>query len=190
MSITNNPIDEVITAIIDDIRKGYPEPFLPCDRDERISTLVKLFINGTNLDRRHIWQSVDWHLSGAVTGFAERMASLAVREKSRERIVEGLVALIIEDYFCDWRDNLRRVAPLYDAAKKIGLDPNALFLEVAGQFKSSVAVSLRQFTERSPQDQSLEAFAYSESADADGFIYKNDLVLDKELFRKMGINLD
>lgn len=189
METTNDSIEKIVKAINDDVGKGYLQKKLPCDLDEKVSSLVRLFVNEMALGRSRIWKMVDWKLSGALICYAERMASLGVREKSPDRLWQGLVALVIENHSGDWRDNLMILAPLYDAAKKNGIDPDRLFLEVAGLFKNSVAISIKQFTERSPENKSLKAFDFSESTDADGFRYKG-FELDKELFRKIGIDLD
>ncbi len=191
MSETNDPIVEIIKAINDRAGKDDFQHTAPGDLDERVSELVRLFANETASGRKRIWKMVDWELSGTLVCYAERMASFGVREKSRDRLWEGLVALVIENHFGDWRDNLRRLAPLYDAARKIGIDPDELFLEVAGLILNNVTISIKQFTERLPEDKSLEAFLYSESVDADGlFWYKELFELDKELFRKIGVDLD
>jgi len=155
-----------------------------------VSELVRLFANETASGRKRIWKMVNWKVSGVLVCYAERIASFGVREKSRDRLWEGLVALVIENHFGDWRDNLRRLAPLYDAARKIGIDPDELFLEVAGLILNNVAISIKQFTERSPEDKSLNAFLYSESVDADGLFWYKGFELDKELFRKIGVDLD
>jgi len=190
MSTTSDPIEEVVKIINDAETKDYLKKSIPCDLDEKVSRLVRLFANETVSGRNRIWEMVNWELSGTLVCYAERMASFGVQEKSRDRLWEGLMALVIENHFGDWRDNLMRLAPLYDAARRIGIDPDELFLEVAGLFKNNVAISIKQFTERSPEDKSLKAFDYSETVDADGVFWYKGFEIDKELFRKIGIDLD
>jgi hypothetical protein len=189
MATPNDPIEGLIKAINANVGKGYVQKRIPCAMDDMVSSLIKLFINETDLGKSHICEMVNWDLSSILICYAERMASLGVREKSRDRLVEGLVALVIENHFGDWRDNLTVLSPLYDAAKKIGSNPDELFLEVASLYKNNVATSIEQFTKRPLESRSLAAFNYSESSDADGFRYKG-FELDKDLFRKIGIELD
>jgi hypothetical protein len=53
--------------------------------------------------------------------------------------LEGLLALIVEDYRVDWRDNLTRLAVLYDAAARIGISPDEVFSEAASFVANEVS---------------------------------------------------
>ena len=60
----------------------------------------------------------------------------------------------------------------YDAAKKIGEDPDLIFAEAAKILPPNVGPSLVKFLKRAPADRSREAMGYEESVDADGFRYR------------------
>lgn len=182
-------LESLIQEIRHSVSKDYYKSPIPGELDNKVSQFINLFLNADNIDRRKILRMVDERLSSLLISFAERMASLGVREKSVERIRTGLVALLIEDHFGDWRDSLMRLSPLYHAAGKIGANPDEVFLEVAGLITNSAAISMKEFTARSPDDRSLQAFSYQESTDEDGFRYKG-FELDRELFKKLGIDLD
>ncbi|MEJ1968710.1 MAG: hypothetical protein WDN03_08800 [Rhizomicrobium sp.] len=52
--------------------------------------------------------------------YSERMASLAVREHNKGLIILGLLALGIDGWRGDWRDNAVLISLHYDAAKMLG----------------------------------------------------------------------
>ena len=81
-----------------------------------VSDLVKMFMQDTILERREIIDAIPSRAGAFLTCFAGRMATLGVREQSRQRLLEGLVALVMEDYKEDFRDNIIYLAQLYDAA--------------------------------------------------------------------------
>jgi hypothetical protein len=135
--------------------------------DAQITDFVNFYIQATHPERQEILSNMRPEFSDAFFAFSERMAALAVRQQARERIVNGLVALLIEDFRFDFRDTLRRLAPLYQSASKIGADPSLLFLEAASYGTNDVAKAIAEFPERPPNDRSLESMAYKEEQ-ADG----------------------
>ena len=99
------------------------------------------------------------------------MASLGVRERSRQRLLEGLLALVIEDYRADYRDSLIVLAALSDAATKISVTPEELFAEAASYSNNSVVSNITEFHKWDPADWSLKAVGYKEVNGPDGFRY-------------------
>lgn len=145
---------------------------MPCEFDEKISGLVKLFIDSLPEGRKLIIDSVPADDAAILTAFAERMASLGVRENSRRRLLEGLIALVMEDYKGDWRENVMRLAPLYHSATKINVNPETLFSEAASFGNGEAAEIIAAFPSRDPKDRSLEAMWYREANNQEGFIYE------------------
>ena len=133
------------------------------------------YIENDDNERREILSSMRPEFSDAFFVFSERMAALAVREQSEDRITKGLVALIIEDFKFDFRDNLRRLAPLYRSSERIGINPSQVFLKAASYANNDVAKAIVQFPNRAPQDRSLEAMAFKEEDGPDGFRYVSTL---------------
>jgi len=158
----------------ENVRAGKPlysfRP-IPCELDEIVHGLVELFMNATPSERSEIIGLIPSDDGGFLIAFASRMATMGVREQSRERILDGLVALIMEDYKVDFRDTLMRVAPLYDATLKIGLDPEAVFREAAAFFGNETATNIVDFPSRPPELRTLNGMGFKESSDADGFRY-------------------
>jgi hypothetical protein len=115
----------------------------------------------------HDNEDFSWRL----LAFAERMASLAVRESSPERLLDGLLALLIGYYRVDVRDVLTVLAIIYDAGIKIGAQPDNLLLDAATMINNSIAQIMLEFTSRTPTNKSLQNFFYKEDHDLDGFRY-------------------
>jgi hypothetical protein len=104
--------------------------------------------------------------------YAERMASLAVRERNQEYIILGLAALGADGWRGDWRDNAAIISLHYDAARKLGLPPQPVFETAAALLSAKPALALRSFLNRLPQDKTLEAMGYIAGADGGRFRYE------------------
>lgn len=145
---------------------------IPDELDVIIGDFVRRFMQATLPERKRISDAVPLREGALLYCFAGRMATLGVREQSRQRLLEGLIALIIEGYKEDFRDNIIRLGPLYDAALKIGADPQVLFEEAAAYLSNAPARDIAEFPQREPEDKTLKAMGYKESSDADGFKYE------------------
>jgi hypothetical protein len=165
-------VERVFDRIRDDRNPHYYEQPLPNELDNQISDFVKVFIRSEAAGRELILRKSTEKNSFALIIFAERMAVLAVREQSRERLLEGLIALIIEGFKFDYRDTMMVFAPLLHSARKIGVDPVELFNEAASHAKNLVSEYLIDFLKRSPNDQSLKAMGFKEVATPEGFKYE------------------
>src|SRR5690242_18093824 len=74
---------------VKDTKINYPFAPIPCQMDEQISCLIKLFIKFSPVERLVFYEMAE-PISGFLNTFAERCATLAVRERSVQRILEGL----------------------------------------------------------------------------------------------------
>jgi hypothetical protein len=79
-----------------------------------------------------------------------------------ERIREALLYHSIENARHDFRDNLMSICPIYHSAVQLGLDPAALFSEVAALSAREMADLLLGWLRRDPRDQELRAFGFRE----------------------------
>lgn len=173
-------IEESVTQAIEALftenrREGKPlyvRRHLPDDLDVMVGDFVKMFMQAAPAERARISAAVPPRAKGLFTCFATRMATLGVREHSRQRLLEGLVALVIEGYKDDFRDTIIRLAPLYDAAVKNGLDAQELFNEAADYLDNATATDTREFPQREPEKRTLKSMGFRESFDADGFKYE------------------
>lgn len=167
-----NDLKNTLDRLIDDEHLDYASQPIPCELDYVMGNLVNLYKRLSPEKRETVQSLTSERNSYTLLAFAERMAALGVREGSRERLLDGLLALIIENYNADWRDNLTKLAPLYHSAVKIGIDPQGLFMEAASYGNNEVAEVIREFPQREPEDRSIEAFGYKEFHEIDGFRYK------------------
>jgi hypothetical protein len=108
----------------------------------------------------------------ALEMYSERMASLAVRTKDSELILLALLALSIDDWRYDWRNNIVLSTMQWDAATRIGGDAFALFEKAASLLPANAAAGLRSFARRSPDLQSLEIMGLAAGSGGGGFRYK------------------
>jgi len=102
--------------------------------------------------------------------FAERMASLAVREKNIEQVKKSLFALVISSYKEDYREVLMILSLIYNAIVKIGVIPLEIFNEIASIIE--MPEYIKKFPNRDEKDRIIEVMGYEESEDKDGFLYK------------------
>lgn len=104
--------------------------------------------------------------------YAIRMATFAVRERAPERVLNGLLALVIEDFKQDWRENLIILSLLHDSARRIGADPCPLFEQASGYAGPAAAQRIQQFAQRSPDLQRIESMGYRAVNAPAGFRYE------------------
>lgn len=152
--------------------RGYGTLPIPQHRDVEISNLLHAWLNIDESSRIASLLQVPDEYRFTLIGYSERMASLAVRDRNREHILLGLIALGLDGWRDDWRDNATILCLHYDAARRIGVKPKDLFEEAAVMLPEKSANSLRSFPRRSEADKSLESMGYSVGADADGFRYQ------------------
>jgi len=107
--------------------------------------------------------------SGLFVVFAERMATLSVRNHSIEDVHIGIIALLIYSINADFRDVHLVLSILHDAVLRVGCSPDKEFEKIYG-FDS--AGFLQNFLRRNDKDKSISAMGYISLIDEDGFRYK------------------
>jgi hypothetical protein len=89
-------------------------------------------------------------------GFGERAAVFGLRERSAERIADGLTALaMIEEERVDFRDALVALSLLNYSAVKIGADASKLFRDAAALAEPETAKLFIEFNGRTPEQKDL-----------------------------------
>lgn len=152
--------------------RGYGKLPIPQPRDQEIAGLIKTWMKCDEAERKQIASRLSSDQTRTLLAFSERMASLAVRQKDEGLLVLGLLALGIDDWQGDWRDNMLIVPLHIDAAQRIGSDPNRIFEIAANLLCNKSASGLRSFLRRSQRDKSIEAMGYVAAQDGDGFRYE------------------
>lgn len=101
--------------------------------------------------------------------YGHRLATIALRERSPERLRDALLAVAISvlDDGQDERDVMVGLALHFHTAQQLGMDPATLFDEIAGRLTPGpLPELLRTFGAR--EDITLEAFGWREVTTAAG----------------------
>jgi hypothetical protein len=104
--------------------------------------------------------------------YAERSASLAVRTRAPDRVVAGLIAVVVGGLDQNDREALVLMPLLEDAARRLGLEPADLFEEAAEVVGHPGTVNLMLWLSRRPEDRTLECMGYEAGQDDSGFRYR------------------
>jgi len=146
---------------VDYSRRALPDPL-----DNEITRLLDAYRSASNSEREQLRRVARLAQRLPLLAYAERMATLGLRERAPKCLEDGLLAIAVDDFGFDARDAIPILALQYNAAQRIGIDPDALF-ELASQYASdNVAEVLRGFPRRNERDKSLAAMGYRESGSA------------------------
>jgi hypothetical protein len=152
--------------------RGYGRLPIPQPRDSEISKLLRAWIALDEVDRNQSALEISDEQRPTLLAYSERMASLAVRERNQEFIILGLIALGVDGWRFDWRDNVLIVSLHFEAAERISASPEAIFAAAAQWLPEQPARGLRAFLGRSAHDKSLGAMGYVAGKDEGGFRYQ------------------
>jgi hypothetical protein len=155
-----------------DHNSGYGPATIPHPRDAEIQSLLSdwILLEPAIRSRAAIALSEDQQFT--LLAFSERMASAAIRTKNAECIFYGLLALGIDGWLSDWRDNVTLLCLHYNASKKLGISPEEMFSKAGKILSEAVAAALAAFLKRSAEDKALDSMGYDEGSDDGGFRYK------------------
>lgn len=124
---------------------SYRREPLPGATDEGWERLVTSFVAGDASHREALRQALDTALYQRLLHFAQRMASLAVRQQSVERLRFALLAIALagDARGSDWRDTGIAMLPLTDAAGRLGPAGDDLFEDAARLASVRTATTIR-----------------------------------------------
>ncbi|MEU9101204.1 hypothetical protein [Streptomyces sp. NPDC048361] len=153
--------------------KGYGKQEIPSEKDTDLQDFVRKIRNAKDFsDSLSEQPAGSWRILNA---FAERMASLAVRRQDAREVRDGLIAIQVAlSLTDDPRDALPVLSLLVHACRLIGADAVTETMAATDITGSEAGEVLRQFLDRSPEDQSIQAMGYEESSDAAGFRFKRN----------------
>jgi hypothetical protein len=157
-------------------RSPPPSPIRVDDEDDvRIGAFIDEVRESPVAVRSAVANGLHPRAAGRLAGYAGRAATLAVRTGQRVYLERAVVALAFAYQVSrDWRDVLVYYPLPYDAARRLGLDPDALFLDAAGYAPETGAQSLRGFARRPEDVKTLAVMGFRAGEDADGFRYERD----------------
>lgn len=146
---------------------GYLSLPIPAPRDAEIADLLAT-TPAAKLAAK-LGAEVHWPVLRA---YAERMASLAVRERDPQALRRGLLALALAGLGSGSLDALAELPLFHDAAGRLDEDPAPLFRSVGEIAGGGAAATLESFLARSAEDRSLAAMGYEAGRDEGGFRYQ------------------
>ena len=153
---------------------GYGPRSIPCPLDDEISILIDDWKKLPPNERIAEASGIRGEPRDILLAYGERMASKAVRAHSREDFFNGLLAIGMDGWNNDWRENLMLMALYYDAAVRIKVSLDDL-IDDASEFMSlKTSSAFRAFMKRSEEDKTLTAMGYEPSKDNEGFRYRRN----------------
>ncbi|MEA2679615.1 MAG: hypothetical protein QOK03_1337 [Candidatus Binataceae bacterium] len=136
-----------------------------------VTRLVDSFSACPEPPRLRLLSAVTPELSSILGWYARKSAGRAVRDRSREDLLRGLVALAISGGKGDFRDAMAPLALLYNSALRLQEDPTLLF-DAASRISTPQVVQLfRSFVDRPAAQKSTSLFGFSEGTGPFGFDY-------------------
>ncbi|MEP6695554.1 MAG: hypothetical protein ABJA34_01610 [Pseudonocardiales bacterium] len=104
--------------------------------------------------------------------YAERSASIAVRNTVPDRLIRALIALVIGGLTQNALEALMRTALVEDAARRLGAEPAELFGETADLVGEMGAFALKLWLGRRPEDRTPEVMGFRVAGEALTFRYE------------------
>lgn len=104
--------------------------------------------------------------------YAGRAASRAVRDKNRELLVLGSVALVVGGLDANAHEALTRMPLIEDASKRLGAELADVFEEAAAIVGHPGTVNLLLWLTRAPEDRTPECMGFAAVEDDSGFRYR------------------
>ncbi|WTW98571.1 hypothetical protein OG216_36855 [Streptomycetaceae bacterium NBC_01309] len=152
-------------------RENYLPTPMPSARDRRIGEFVGRV--RTEADYRAAAGALSGSRETVLCAFAERMATLAVREGAAERIIAGLRATMLSAAREDLRDAVIALALLGYSTNALGLSVDREFARPASD-AGSFGQFVWDFLRRPRSDQSIQAMGYSAVHDENEFRFRCD----------------
>jgi hypothetical protein len=151
--------------------RGYVKLAIPQPIDDEITELLRTWTTLNPSARLAASLRVLDEQRFTLLAYSERMASLAVRTHDIEKIFFGLLALGIDGWRSDWRDNVLVLSLHYDAAQRLSVAAEPVFERAATLLCPKVATAFASFLRRTPSDKLIGAMGYVAASDDDGFRY-------------------
>lgn len=157
-----------------DQNNGYGPAPIPSPRDGEIESLLAKWLTLSSPKRSEAAALISEDQRFTLLAFSERMATAAVRRKDPNRIHLGLLALGLDGWKSDWRDNATILCLHHDAARRLAADPGQVFQKAGSLLSEKVSRSFTDFLNRTDEDKAIDAMGYVTARDEGGFRYKRD----------------
>lgn len=161
-------LEGTLEKLASEYTHGYGPSPLPSQIDEEIESLVDALAEDDNAETPPDMNETHGFV---LLAYAERMASLAVRESCVDALSKGLAALGIASRLIYVKEALPVLTLMHNSASKLGVDPTNLFSTLALREGDELQVFVDSFLNRSAEDRSIQAMGYIEGKDEGGFRY-------------------
>lgn len=144
---------------------------LPPALVDQVKRLCQLFTAAGDAQRHALISGIEYRSSFVFFGFTREMAAQAVRKRSGELLIDGLLALIIENLRFDARDSLMVLALLVHSTAKLKLEPKSFYSNIVRFAQPPTQKVILDFLDRPPDAQRIELFNARESGEGEEFTY-------------------
>ena len=152
---------------------GYLVIKLPHELDAVVERVVDEYRSGSEAARRQMLDEISPRTAGVLSAFGQRAASMAVRARSVEVLMRGLVAVgMAESRLEDYRNNLFVLAAVNDSAEVLGRRMGELLDVIGPELPADARETLRKFDARQPSDKSLQSMGLRVIGSGDSFLYR------------------
>jgi hypothetical protein len=136
----------------------------PGEYDSALAGLARRYAQSDAAARARMRRSISMEEFSTLLGFANRAAVFGLRERSVERLADGLSAVaMVEQERTDYRDILWTLAKLHHSAARIGAGPEKLFAAAAALAEPGTARLIRDFLRRPAEEKDLrDSWGYVE----------------------------
>ena len=130
----------------------------PNEFDAALAELSRRYAQSDAATRARMRRSISMEEFSTLLSFANRAAVFGLRERSAERLSDGLSAVaMVEQERTDYRDILWTLATLHHSAARIGASPERLFGDAAALAEPGTAELIRGFLKRPAKEKDLRA---------------------------------
>jgi len=152
---------------------GYADAAIPSARDTQIAAYLERLRSGGSGDLDRAAGALGPAFTATFLVYAERMATLAVREHDTRHVLLGLRAVALTWRACaDVRPAIPVIGLLYDATRRAGGDPERIFAEAAAHAPVDGGPVLRDFLTRGDLEEIADEMGFVGGRDRDGFRYR------------------
>lgn len=148
---------------------GYGPSRLPNNIDEEVEQLIDSILEVTDANKKLADLSQTHGM--VLLAYAERMASLAVRQNRVDILLKAMKALRVAGNLLDEKELLLILALLYNSANKLSADWSELIYVSSNSEEKRFKALCESFLSRSMADRGIQAMGYIESEDEEGFRY-------------------
>ena len=144
----------------------------PDSRDADVDEFVRSLRDGGSASVSAALAAVSEKGRQVLRVYAERAATRAVRERARDLLVLGSIALVIGGLDQNALEALTRMPLIEDASKRLGVELSTVFEEVAAVVGHPGSVNLMVWLTRAPEDRTPECMGFAAAEDDAGFRYR------------------